>query len=104
MRRPLTITGEIRMKWSRFPGAHGTRPTCSRRRISAPSITAREFPAMVTLQPVCVAMSTLSASKATTALRVAAASLPPESVLMMMSPPPSSVKSTSSTAGSACRV
>ena len=46
---------------------------------------------------------TLSASNATTAPRVAAASLPPASVLMMMSPS-SSVKLTSSTAGSACLV
>jgi hypothetical protein len=58
---------------------------------------------MVTLQPACVAAPTLSASKATTAPRVAAASLPLASVLMTMSPP-SSVKFTSSTAGSACRV
>ena len=91
------------MKWSRSPGAHGSRPVCSRRRISSPSVTAREYPTIVTLQPACAAMSTLSASKATTAPRVAAASLPLESVLMTMSPS-SSVKFTSSTAGSACRV
>jgi hypothetical protein len=91
------------MKWSRFPGAHGTRPTCSRRRISSPSVTTWEYPTIVTLQPACAAPSTLSASKATTAPRVAAASLPPESVLMMMLPS-STEKFTSSTAGSACRV
>jgi hypothetical protein len=55
------------MKWSRSPGAHGTRPVCCRRRISSPSATAREYPTTVTLQPACVALSTLSASKATTA-------------------------------------
>jgi hypothetical protein len=58
---------------------------------------------MVTLQPACAARSMLSASKATTTPRVAAASLPPESVLMTMSPS-ASAKFTSSTAGSACRV
>ncbi len=71
--------------------------------MSALSVTAREYPTMVTLQPAWPVISTLSASKATTAPRVAAASLPPESVLMMMSPS-SSAKFTSSTAGSAWRV
>ena len=91
------------MKWSRFPGAHGISPDCSRRAISAPSVTAVACPTTVTLHPACPATSTLSASNATTAPRVAAASLLPAPVLITM-PPSSSAKLTSSTAGSACRV
>jgi hypothetical protein len=91
------------MKWS-FPQVTQEGSVIAmRRRISAPSVTARACPTTATLQPLCSARSTLSASNATTAPRVAAASFPSARVLMTMSPS-MSVKLTSSTAGSACRV
>ena len=76
----------MRMKCSCSPGAHELRPICSSRPISSVSVTSRDWPMTVTLQPAWLDGWRLSVSKATTALRVAAASLPLWSVLMMMSP------------------
>ena len=97
------MTGEMRMKWSRSPGAHDLRPIVRSRASSPGSVTALDGPTAVTLQPDWPAGSSWSASNATTAPRVAAASLPLPSVLITMSPS-SRTKLTSSTAGSARRV
>ena len=98
------MTGEMQMKWSGFPGptAEAKRPAT---RASSPgSVTSRDGPMAVgALQPDWSARSTWSASNATTALRVAAASLPLPSVLITMSPS-LRAKLTKSTAGSARRV
>ena len=91
-----------RIKHSRVPYVHELRSIFRSRPISSGSVTSRDGPIAVTLQPACWA-SRQSVSNATTARRVAAASLPSPSVLMTMSPL-SSAKLTSSTAGSACRV
>jgi hypothetical protein len=85
-RRPFTIAGEMRMKWPPDPGTHDVSATRSRQPISSASVTARACPTMVTLQPACASMSTVSASNATTAPRVAAASFPSALVLTTMSP------------------
>jgi hypothetical protein len=64
------------MKCSRSPGTHEWRPIRASRLISSASVTSCDGPMAVTLQPTRRSRSKLSASKATTALRVAAASLP----------------------------
>jgi two-component system, NarL family, sensor histidine kinase DevS len=101
--RPVRMTGEIRMKWSRVPGAHELRPIVSSRATSPGSVTSCAWPMAVTLQPVRWARSRESASNATTAPRAAAASLPSRAVLITMSPW-SRAKLTTSTAGMARRV
>ena len=102
-RRPFTIVGEMRMKWPPHPGTHDVSATRSRRPISSASDTAPRLPDDGHAPAgVPVLSSTASASNATTAPRVAAASFPSALVLITMSPS-TSAKLTSSTAGSACR-
>jgi signal transduction histidine kinase len=76
-RRPLKIAGEMRIKCSRSPGAHELRFICFSRPISSALVTSSAGPMAVTLQPARLAGSTQSAWNATTAPRIAAASLPP---------------------------
>ena len=102
-RRPFSICGVIRMKCSRMPGVQELRPIWRRLPTSPGSVTSRNGPMTVTLQPTWWPRSSQSASNATTVPWVATASLPPRSVLIMMSPR-SRAKWTSSTAGSARRV
>src|SRR6266545_2649901 len=86
IRRPVMCSGWIRMKRSRGPGAHDCRGSRASRADSTGSRTDWARPTMVTDQPAWDRRSNSSISKATIALRVAAASLLPWAVRMMTLP------------------
>ena len=102
-RRPFTIAGEIRMKWSRSPGAHGT----SADLLQTADLLAVGYrpglpddghaPAGVPGEVHAVGLERDDGAAGR------GGELAPAIVLMTMSPS-TSAKLTSSTAGSACRV
>src|SRR4029453_15258084 len=80
MRRPVILSGRTRTYRVFSPGAQGYRGRARGRARWAGSVTSARVPRMTTLQPVRVASSTASTSKATDSRSVAASSLDPGSV------------------------